>query len=368
MTDVPAPYRVVIIGIGAIAELIAQVLAEMPRARLVGGSCRTEAKGRKFAERFGVAWYADNERLLDEARPDVAIICTPSGQHRDAAIACAARKIHVLCEKPLEITTARVRDMIDACDAAGVRLGGLFPQRFNPINQLVRETAAAGRLGSLSVVAASVPWWRDDAYYGPGRWHGKAALDGGGALMNQAIHTLDLMQWFAAATMPELPPDVNAVEEVFAYAAKRGHDPGLIEVEDTAGVSLRFRNGAIGSVLAATSMYPGRRRHYEIAGRDGTIAVREDELVEFAFRHERPDDQETRQRFARPTQHAGGAANPLAIDPRPHQRNIADFLSALDERRQPLLTGRESLKAVEIIEACYESARTGAAVRVDGKN
>ncbi len=357
-------HRIVIIGVGAISDIIATALAEIPSAKLVAGSCRTEAKGRKFAERFGCAWYESFEEMLDRAKPDVAIITTPSGAHLEPTLACAARKINVLCEKPLEITTSRVRQMIDATKRAGVRLGGIFPQRFNLVNIAAYDAAAAGRFGNLSVISALVPWWRDDAYYAPSRWQGKIALDGGGALMNQAIHTVDLVQWFAGATMNNLPRDANPVEEVFAYTAKRSHDPKLIEVEDTAVALLRFRNGALGHILAATSMYPGTRRRYHVAGRDGSIEVVEDELVGFNFRTPRDDDNEIRARLCKPTAHQGGASNPMAIDYRPHKRNIEDFLASLAESRQPLLTGEESLKAVAIIEACYESARTGNAVKV----
>lgn len=357
-------HRIALIGIGAIAELIARAIAEIPSATLVAGSCRTEAKGRKFADQFKCEWFDSTERMLDQTKPEVAIVCTPSGAHLEPVLAAASRGIHLLCEKPLEITTARVRQMIDACDRAGVKLGGIFPQRFNAVNVAMRDTAAAGRFGNLAVIHAAVPWWRDDAYYAPSRWQGKAALDGGGALMNQAIHTIDLMQWFAAATMPQLARDANPVAEVFAYTAKRGHDEKLIEVEDTAAVTLRFRNGAIGQILAATSMYPGHRRRYQIAGRDGSVEVVEDQLVYFDFRNPSPDDDAIRQRFGAPTKHQGGSSNPMAIDFRPHQRNIENFLTSLEGKTEPLLTGRESLKAVAIIEACYESARTGKPVSI----
>ena len=357
-------YRVGIIGIGAIAELIATALAELPCAELVAGSCRTEEKGRKFAERFGCAWHASTEAMLDRERLDVAVICTPSGAHLEPALACARRKIHIVCEKPLEVTTERVRKMTDACDAAGVTLGAIFPQRFNPVNIAVRDAAEQGRFGNLAVIHAAVPWWRDDDYYAPTRWQGKLALDGGGALMNQAIHTVDIMQWLAAATMPNLRADENPVAEVFAVTARRGHDEKLIEVEDTAAVTMTFRNGAVGQLLAATSMYPGEKRRLQISGRDGFAEVFEDQLTVFSFRDARPGDPETCQRFGRTTQHTGGASNPMAISHTNHLRNLADFFAALDDRRKPTLDGVEAAKAVEIIDACYESARTGKAVRV----
>ena len=358
-------FRVAIIGVGAIAELIATALGEIPAAQLVAGSCRTEAKGRNFAERFSCAWYGDSEAMLDKEKPDVAVVCTPSGAHLEATLACAQRKIHVICEKPLEITTARARRLIDATQRAGVRLGAIFPQRFNPVNVAVRDAAFAGRFGNLSVVHAAMPWWRDDAYYAPNRWQGKIALDGGGALMNQAIHTVDLMQWLAAATMPHLRADENPVAEVFAVTAKRGHDEKLIEVEDTAAVVMKFRNGAVGQILAATSMYPGVPRRLHIAGRDGFAEVLEDQLTTFQFRNEHPDDAATRQRFGRATQHGGGASSPMAMSHENHRRNLEDFFLALSQDREPALTATEAAKAVQIIDACYESARTNRPVRLE---
>ena len=352
-------FRVAIIGAGGIGRIIAQGLRQIDGVRLVAGSSRTESRGRAFAEEFDVAWYGDAGQMLDRERPDVAIIATPSAAHLESVQECARRKIHVLCEKPLEITPQRVRQMIDAADRAGVRLGAIFPQRFNPTNRAVYDAARAGRFGTLAAMQGTVPWWRDDAYYAPNRWQGKIALDGGGALMNQAIHTLDLLQWFAGATMPDLRAGENPVEQVFALTAKRGHDPKLIEVEDTAVVSLKFRNGAVGQLLAATSMYPGMQRRIHIGGRDGSVEIFEEQLVTYQFRVERPEDQALRASLAAPTSHAAGASDPLAMSGENHRRNMEDFFRALADDRPLKLDGVEGAKAVEIIDAAYESARTG---------
>ena len=360
------PFRVVIIGIGAIAELIAVALREIPQVKLIAGSCRTEAKGRKFAQQFSCAWYGDTEAMLDTEKPDVAIVATPSGTHLEATLACAARKIHVVCEKPLEITPTRAQQMIDATTRAGVRLGAIFPQRFNPVNLAIRDAASAGRFGNLSVIHAAMPWWRDDAYYAPNRWQGKAALDGGGALMNQAIHTVDIMQWLAAATMPSLRRDETSVAEVFAVTAKRGHDEKLIEVEDTASVIFTFKSGAIGQILAATSMYPGVPRRLQISGRDGFAEIFEDQLTTFQFRQEHEGDAATRERFGKATSHGGGASSPMAMSHENHRRNLADFFAALAENREPALNAVEAAKAVKIIDACYQSARLNQPVRIGG--
>jgi predicted dehydrogenase len=172
------------------------------------------------------------------------------------------------------------------------------------------------------------------------------------------------MQWLAATTMPQLRPDENPVAEVFAVTARRGHDERLIEVEDTASVIFKFRNGAIGQLLAATSMYPGVPRRLQISGRDGFAEVFEDQLTIFEFRDERQDDAAIRDRFGKETLHGGGASSPMAMSHENHRRNLADFFAALAEDREPALNGPEAAKAVEIIDACYESARTNIAVRI----
>src|SRR6478735_2270078 len=168
--------------------------------------------------------------MRDTEKPDVAIVATPSGTHLEHVTACAKRKIHTLCEKPIEISLARIAQMTAAAQAHQIILGGIFPQRFNPVIQTLHAAASQKRFGNLSVIQATVPWWREDSYYGPGRWQGTRALDGGGAMINQAIHSVDVVQWLAAATMPDLPPDTNPVQEVFAFANVRGHDPARLEV------------------------------------------------------------------------------------------------------------------------------------------
>jgi UDP-N-acetyl-2-amino-2-deoxyglucuronate dehydrogenase len=357
-------YRIAIIGVGAIGTLHARAIRDIPNAILVGGSHLNEQAARGFGEKFQTAWYTDFEKMLYEQKPDIATICTPSGAHRDTALAVLKRGIHVLSEKPLEINCGRIDEMIAAATAAGVVLGGIFPQRYNPVIMQLHTAARAGRFGNLAVVNSYVPWWRDDAYYGPGRWQGTLAMDGGGAMMNQSIHGVDLVQWLAAATMPQLEPNQNPVQEVFAFTAQRGHDPKLIEVEDTAVAVLRFRDGSLGQLLGATSMYPGSLKRIQIAGRDGTAEVLEEQLVTWQFRTPSPEDEQTRARFGGATKIGGGAADPLTIDYGLHTRNIIAFLESLDRGCAPDIDAVQARKAVAIIEAIYASARSGKAVAV----
>ena len=350
-------FRIGIVGIGAIANLHARAIHDLTHATLVGGCCRQAQKGRQFADEHQCAWYATADELLDQEELDLITICTPSGAHLEPALAAIRRGVHVLCEKPIEITLSRAQQMIDAAAAAQVCLGGVFPLRFNPLVQAAHAAAAQGRLGQLAVASVMVPWWRDDAYYAPDRWQGTLALDGGGALINQSIHAIDAMQWIAAAA------GCGRIQEVFGLTARRGHASELIEVEDTAVAALRFENGAVGQILAATSLWPGSSQRLLFAGREGTIEIHEQELRQWQFRQLADDDDQIRQRFSQPGIQ-GGAADPLAIDYSNHTRNIQDFLAALEHGREPSINGQEACKALAIIRAVYESAECGQPVRL----
>ena len=355
--------RVVIIGVGAVSEAIAQSVRAIDGAQLVGGACRTKEKGEKFAAKHGCKWYADGEEMLAKEKPDVAVIASPTGAHLDGVLACCRHKVHVLCEKPLEINIGRIDRMIGAARDAGIILGGIFPQRFNAPVRAIRDAAAAGRFGALSVITTAVPWWREDSYYDRS-WHGTLDIDGGGALINQGSHSVDMLQWIAAATMPDIGRDANPVDEVFAFTARRAHDAKILEAEDTCLAVLRFQNGALGQILSCTSMYPGTHRRLIVSGRDGLAELVEDQIQKWQFRDERPEDATVRERFGSTTKHAGGSSNPMAFDFSNHQRNLEAFLKAVREGREPELSAREAAKAVAIIEACYESARAGGPVKV----
>ena len=357
--------RAAIIGIGAIARMHARALGDIAGVELVAATCRTEEKGKAFAQEFGCQWYADTDTMLARERPDFVTVATPSGAHLDAVLAAARHGVHVICEKPLEISLARIDQMLEATRQAGVTLGAIFPQRFNPVVQAVHDAAAAGRFGPLAIAASYVPWWRDDAYYGPGRWQGTKALDGGGAVMNQSIHGVDALQWVVGASIPGLAPAENPVESVVAFTAVRSHDVTRLEVEDTCVAIMRLKNGGLGQLLAATSLYPGQLRRFLFGGRDGTAEVLEEQLTTWRFREESAGDAATLERFGGVSSSSGGAADPMAINYSCHTRNFADFLTALRTGQPPALDGIEGRKAVAIVQACYESALTGQAVPVD---
>lgn len=228
--------------------------------------------------------------------------------------------------------------------------------------QQIHGAAAEGRFGELSVANAYVPWWRDDDYY-ESAWQGTPDLDGGGALMNQSIHGIDLVQWLAGATM-DIDRKGNPIKEVFAYTDRLTHDDDIMKVEDTAVVSMRYHDGTLGQLLGTMSMFPGSRRRIQLGGRDGTAEVLEEELVTWKFREERKDDETVRAEFGTESDTSGGAADPMAIDYTNHQRTIERFLDALETDEPYPLDAAEARKSVEIIEGVYESAEKNEPVRL----
>ena len=356
--------RVAIIGVGAIAEIHARALADISSIELVSACCRTEEKGLRFAEQHDCSWYPDPVRMIRREKPDVVTIATPSGAHLEVAIKAIRKGVHVLCEKPLEITTRRIDRMIRAAEKAGVSLGAIFPQRFNPVLQAVHAASAAGRFGDLAVASSAVPWWRDDAYYGKGRWQGTLALDGGGALMNQSIHGVDALQWIAGASMPDISTTTNPIESVAAFTALKSHSPECVEVEDTCLAVLKLKNGGLGQLLATTSLFPGQLRRFIFGGRGGTAEIEEEQIVNWQFQDSHSDDDAIRSRFGATSGTSGGAADPMAINYSCHTRNFSEFFDAVSAGIKPKLDGHEGRKAVAIIEACYKSATTGKVIKI----
>jgi predicted dehydrogenase len=337
-----------IVGCGMIARFHARALAEVPGARLVGLVSRSSDSARKLADelQLDLGLYTDLESALTRPDLDVVIITTPSGAHLEPAIAAAKAGKHVVVEKPLEITAGRCDAIIDACDRAGVQLCTIFPSRFSDANVELKKAIEAGRFGQLTLGETTCKWWRSQAYYDEGGWKGTKALDGGGALMNQAIHNVDLLQWM-----------MGPVTHVSGFTATLAHE--RIEVEDTAVACLRFSSGALGVIQATTSVHPGLPKTIAIHGDRGTAVIEQDDVLRWDFTPETDADRDVKARFAQKTGASGGSSNPAAISHQGHARQLADFVRAIQTKGKPLVDGREGRKAVAIIEAIYRSAESG---------
>lgn len=340
-----------IVGTGFIAGVHAQAIAAVPGARLVGVAARSPEKTAEFARRHGAGFHATRvEELV--ARPDLQVVCvaTPSGGHLEPALAAIGAGKHVIVEKPLEVTIERVDRLLIAAEAARVQVGAIFQGRFGAGARALKQAVEAGRFGRIALASARVRWYRTPEYYAGGK-HGSRQWDGGGALMNQAIHAVDLLQWCAG-----LPRWVHAWKE------RRQHTG--IEVEDTLAAALRFPSGALGTIEACTAHFPGWSRRIEIGGENGSAALEDDRLVHWQFREAQPEDEAIRSAGAGPGT-GGGAGSPTSISIEGHVRQFQDFAAALREGRPPLITGRGGRDAVALVCAIYESAESGAPVELN---
>jgi predicted dehydrogenase len=327
-----------------IAAYHAQAIAQTTGGRLIGVTSRSAAAVATFAQKHAVPFSTTRiEELI--AHPDINVICvtTPSGAHLEPALAAIKAGKHVIIEKPLEITTARADQIIHAAEKAGVKLAPIFQARFGKGAQTVKAALDAGRLGKLVLASAYIKWHRTAQYYSG--WKGTLALDGGGAVINQSIHGLDLLQWFAG-----LPA------EIFAWKTRRVHTG--IEAEDTACASLRYPGGALGSIEATTAAWPGWSRRIEICGEHGSVSLEDDHIARWDFTKAEPGDEAIRS--AKLDNALGsGAGSPNAISFAGHQRQIQDLIDAIRENRPLAIEGREGRKAVALVNALYASTESG---------
>lgn len=342
-----------IVGCGMIARFHARALAEVPDARLVALVSRREENARALATEMGLDCAITTDLNAILARPDVQVIIvtTPSGAHLGPALAAAKAGKHVVVEKPLEITTARCDQIIDACDRHGVKLCTIFPSRFGDANRALKNAVEAGRFGRLTLGETTCKWWRSQAYYDEGGWKGTKALDGGGALMNQAIHNVDLLLWI-----------MGDAAQISGFTATLAHE--RIEVEDTAVACLRFANGALGVIQATTSVYPGLPKTIAVHGERGTVVIEQDDVLRWELTPQTAEDRAIKERFAQKTGASGGSSDPAAISHVGHARQLADFVRAILSNTAPLVDGREGRKAVQAIEAIYQSAATGRTISI----
>jgi len=337
-----------IIGSGMIADYHARAINDAGGARLVGVAGRNAATAQALAEKHGAAFHTTDVAALC-ARDDIHVVCitTPSGAHLEPALTAIAAGKHVVIEKPLEITVERVDRLLAAAKAAGVVVAPIFQARFGTGAQRIKAALDAGRFGHLVLASAHVKWFRAPEYYRG--WKGTLALDGGGATMNQAIHGLDLLQWFAG-----LPA------EVFGHTTRRVHTG--IEAEDTSAAVLRYPDGALGTIEASTAAYPGWSRRIEICGEHGAVRLDDDTITKWDFRDSQPEDEAIR-RAAADTAMGSGASDPKAISHQGHLRQIQDLVNHLRAGTPLGINGPEARNAVSLICALYESARTGRAVK-----
>jgi predicted dehydrogenase len=331
------PLRFALVGVGNIAATHVAAIQSVPGASLVAVATRHPERGPAFAARYGADWHADYTAAFARPDVDVVAICTPQDLHLPITLAAAQAGKHVLCEKPMARNAAECDLMLAACQRAGVTLGVIFQSRFDPLVRRCYDLLQSGRLGRLVWANVRTLWYRDAAYFQAAPWRGDAA-QGGGVLINQAIHDIDLLIWLAG-----LPARVTAQVRTLVHA---------VEIEDAAQVLLEYPGGAIGSIQAATVAFPGYPERLEFFGAEGAVVLHKGEgRLEWHFREPREDGSET-------APISSGAAAPLAITAAGHIAQYQDFAAALREGRPPLVDGHAGRQSMLLLDGIYRSARS----------
>lgn len=339
-----------LIGAGAIGPFHAEAIHDIPDANFVG-ICDTDlGRAKALAEKFSVDYVCDDyHELLKRDDIDIVNVATPPFANEEITAACAKAGKHLIVEKPMSVTLKEADNMIEACNKAGVKLGVIFPMRYHETSKQIKTMVEEGKLGKMVLGHASTKWYRSKEYYDVAGWRKTWKGQGGGALPNQAIHAIDMLQWI-----------MGPVDSLTAYYDTLTHD---IEVEDNAVAIIRFKNRALGIIEASTSVYPGFPRRMEFSGELGTVVMKAGELELIAIQNEDikisggPEKDYIDKRLG------DCSYGPTHQSPDPHRYQIEEFMQAIQEGREPFVNGEEGRKAMEIIAAIYQSSRTGKEIR-----
>jgi predicted dehydrogenase len=325
-----------IIGTGTIAAVHADAIAMLPGAELTAVTDVAAAPAQAFAAARGCAAEPSLDSLLARRDVEVVCVCVPSGLHAEVGVRAAKAGKHLVVEKPIDVTLSAADRLLAAAREAGVTLTVMSQHRFDPGVTELKRLIDDGALGSLVMGEASTKWYRTQAYYDRAPWRGTWAMDGG-SLLNQGVHYVDLLRWCMG------PP-----VEVAAVCTTQSHQ---IEVEDTTLAIVRFASGAVGSITATTAAFPGFPQRLEITGTEGTVTVEDGQIIRTALR--------SGDASRSPAAGQQAAADPAALDTASHAAQIADLLAAVDEGREPQVSGDSGRAALEMVCAVYESSRTG---------
>ena len=328
-----------LIGGGNISETHARAARGIAGVQIAAVFGTNAENVSRLCREYGGTAYTDFEKFLAHRPMEIVAIGSPSGLHAVQGMAAARRGLHVLSEKPLDINLDRADALIAEARNAGVKLGVFFQDRCKPDILGVKNAVAAGALGRPILADARVKWYRPPEYYAKSRWRGTLALDGGGALINQAVHTLDLMLWIFGEVK-----SVQAMSKTALHA---------IEAEDTLTALLEFSNGALGVLQATTSVFPGYLRRLELSGSEGTIIIEQDHLLAADLRNP------TTNSLSRSKADANASSSsPVVSDARGHQAVLENFLEAVRTNTEPRCNGEEGRCSLAVVQAIYEACRT----------
>ncbi len=361
MTRTGGPVRFALVGCGVIAPTHVRALQQLAgRAELVYCSDVDPARAAALAEEFGLE-AADYAHVLADPTIDAVVVCTPSGRHAEVGVPALLAGKHVVVEKPMEVTLEACDRLLAAAQQTGTTLAVISQHRFDSASTRTKQAVDAGDLGRLVLADCRVPWFRTQEYYDSGDWRGTVELDGGGCLINQGVHTLDLLRWIC-----------GPVSSVYAQTATATHE--RIEVEDVVCATLVFASGALGTVMASTSAYPGFPARLAVHGTLGGAVIDGDRLAALATLDGAAVSGETPNSHAlqvatggtraatRAVETAQEATDPADTWGEAHRLQLLDFVDAVEHGRRPLVDGVEGRNVLELVQAIYESARTGEVV------
>ncbi|NHE57257.1 Gfo/Idh/MocA family protein [Cyclobacterium plantarum] len=327
-----------IIGTGAIAGMHAAAIEACKDSHLVAVCSSSAERAKLAAEKFKVPADHELNAFLARKEIEVVCICTHSGQHLEPALAAAKAGKHILLEKPIEVSLDRADQLIQACEEAGVKLGVIFQNRLKPGYLKLKEAVRAGKIGRLLLGTAAINWYRDPAYYSTSSWKGTKEGDGGAALINQGVHTIDL-----------LLDIMGDAETVYGQVKTMVH---RIEGEDLGAALVNFKNGALGTITGGTSLYPGNPERLEIYGDKGNIILEAGKIVTWNVKGEEGNQKDG----GNPG--GSGASDPMAIDFKLHQGQVEDMVAAINDDRHPMVTGKDARRSLALILGIYDSSST----------
>lgn len=344
------PLRFGIVGCGGIAATHADCLKKLEAeglARLVAGAEPDAGNREAFGARYGVPTVGSLDELLARDDIDAVTICTPSGLHGEMAVQIAQAGKHILSEKPLDVWIESVDKAIAAAERAGVVYGGIFQERFSPAAQKVKRAVDAGAFGEIVLACAETKWYRSQGYYDSGEWRGTWKLDAG-VYSNQGIHSLDKVQWLA-----------GPVAEVLSATLCPGFHRD-IEGETLGVATVRFENGALGTITMTTLAYDGFPERVDVSGTRGSAMLVGDTLAHFKTMDPFETGEASSQtRSGDDAEAAAKASDPLALSGEGHLGNVRDFALSIRDGRPPQVTATEARRAVALLNMIYEKAKVG---------
>lgn len=338
-------FGVGIVGLGNISDIHAQAIINSEGGRVVAAYSSKEEKTKEFNKKYQATGYNSYDQFLKDPDLDIVSICTPSGTHLDFGKKAADAGKHVVIEKPIDVSLERAQKLIDASKSNGVKLAVIYQSRFTDDAIKMKEAIQNGDIGEPFMATASVKWFRDQEYYTGSPWRGTFKLDGGGAVINQSIHTIDLLQWMLG--------DLDSIQ---AYKGTFTHE--TIEAEDNAVAAFRFKSGLIGTFVASTSIVPPYPRRIEVHGSDGTAL-----LDESTFQLLKTDED---LKNSAQTEDPAGAESPMAnLQYDAHRNQFNNIYQAILNDTEPVVSGKDSLRSLAFVMGLYKSAESGTQVNID---